>query len=112
LGGFIYNAWAFKQILKKICGKQVSYYKLEDTETEMKTEMVFQILHYMFYIFIKAAGFFTFNTFPEEIYKLLWSLKTSSNIQPACSSTKSGISGTVAGGTMTASGTRLATGGT
>jgi hypothetical protein len=59
---------------------------------------------------LKAAGFYAFNTFPEETFKLLKSLKSSSSIAPVRNA-QVGISSTVAAGTMIGSGARLATGG-
>jgi hypothetical protein len=60
---------------------------------------------------IKPAGFYAFKAFPDNVYRTLQALKSSSKI-PAVRNSKSGILGTVAGGSMTGSGARSATGGT
>jgi hypothetical protein len=58
----------------------------------------------------KAAGFYAFNAFPEDVFKLLKDLKSSSSIPPVRNA-RAGISSTVAAGTMVGSGARLPTGG-
>ena len=59
---------------------------------------------------IKAAGFFAYKAFPDSVLELLGSLESSAKIH-VCSVSKSGISVTVAAGTMTGHGGRVPTGG-
>jgi hypothetical protein len=60
---------------------------------------------------IKATGFFAYNAFPDSVITILAGLETSANIKPVRSTAKSGISSTVAAGTMTGHGGRVPAGG-